>query len=46
MKPTGSESFGLAKELAIQEVKSLKIDENTLEIVIYSPKLKVADKRN
>ena len=33
------------KGLAIQEVKSLKIDEKRLEVVIYGPKLKVADKR-
>ena len=46
MEPTGSESSGLAKRLAIKEVSSLKIDEKTLEIVIYSRNPKVADKRN
>ena len=46
MKPTGSESCGLAKGVAIQEVKSLKIDEITRDIVIFTLKLKVADKRN
>ena len=44
MKPT--DSCGLAKGVAIEQVKSLKIYEKTLEIVIYSPKPKVADKRN
>ena len=46
MEPTGCESCGSAKGLALQGVKSLKIDRNTLETVIYSPKLKVADIRN
>ena len=42
----GSEFCGLAKGLAIQGVKSLTIEEKTLQIVIYSPKPKVPDKRN
>ena len=46
MEPTGSESCGLAKGVAILQVKSLKFDEKTLKIVIYSPKLRVADRRN
>ena len=45
-EPTGCDSCGLARGLAIREVKSLKIDKRMLEIVIYSAKRKVADKRN
>ena len=33
-------------EIAIQEVKSLKVDVKSLEIIIYSLKLTVAEKRN
>ena len=35
MEPAGSESCGLAKGVAISEVKSLKIGETTREIVIF-----------
>ena len=45
MEETGSECCGVAKGLAIHEGKSLIIDGKTLQIVIYSPKLKVTDKR-
>ena len=46
MEQTGSETYGLAKRVAIQEVKLLKFDVKLLQIVIYSQKPTVADKRN
>ena len=46
MKPTRSESCGLAQGVAIEEVKSAKIDKTTREIVLFTLKRKVADKRN
>ena len=40
MEPAGSDSCGLAEGVAIQQVKSLKIDETTREIVIFTHNLK------
>ena len=46
METTWCDSCGLAKGLGIYEVKSRKIGEKMFKIVVYSPKPKVADKRN
>ena len=40
MEPAGSDSCGFAEGVAIQQVKSLKIDETTREIVIFTHNLK------
>ena len=40
MEPAGSDFCGFAEGVAIQQVKSLKIDETTREIVIFTHNLK------